>query len=79
MDFCVLQEDDWVEIEGVNEAVRASAFSIDDLWKAVGRGDHEEALKILLDAECGAADMREVQVAAFPDDIFGKRYRIWVR
>ncbi len=83
-DFKILEKSGRFELADVGEAIQSRALDIDQLWRAVGYGDMEKAAGLLLEAwydlgrGVGASDVESVTMISIPDDIVGRRYRIWV-
>jgi hypothetical protein len=75
-DFKVLKKDGWAELLDFHEIF--SPETLPDLWRAVGRGDHSEAVKLLQGAGY-EIEGREVKIISFPDDRHGEFNRVWVK
>ena len=80
-DFSRLENDGWIELptDDIRDAVGSGDLDIHNLWKAVGKGDHNKAADLLGAAGWEVFDTLrwKISVIAIPDDILGEFYRIW--
>lgn len=80
-DFALLEQDGWAELEPeeLAAAVDEHTLDVDELWRAVGAGDHAAAAQALELAGWEGLGGVEVAAVIVPDDVEGERLRVFVR